>query len=85
MYYPVGWNVEIDGKPEKLYRINHVMRGVFVPQGKHKIVLEFAPSSYYASVTAVWIGNLIMLALILVFGYFDFIKKEKIHLRKRND
>ncbi len=83
MYYPVGWNATIDGKETELYRTNHVMRGLFVPKGKHKIVLEFAPSSFYNSVTAVWAGNIIMLLLIFGFGYFDFYKKEKIHLFKK--
>ncbi len=85
MFYPVGWNATIDGKETKIYRVNHVLRGVFVPAGKHKINFEFAPQSYYASVTAVWIGDLIMLALIFVFGYFDFYKKEKIRFKKKSE
>ncbi len=82
MFYPAGWSAKIDEKETRIYRINHVMRGVFVPKGKHKIIFEFAPESYYASVTAVWLGNLIMLALIFGFGYFDFYKKEKIKIFK---
>ncbi len=80
MYYPVGWSAKIDDAETSIYRINHVMRGIFIPAGTHEVTFEFAPSSYYASVTAVWIGNLITLALIFGFGYFDFYKKEKIKL-----
>ncbi len=33
-----GWSVEIDGRPAPVLRVNDVMRGLVVPQGRHRIV-----------------------------------------------
>jgi len=42
-YYPYGWKAYIDGKPAPLYRVNYSLRGMKIPRGKHRIVMEFAP------------------------------------------
>ena len=55
-YHP-DWKVSIDGKIAPLLRCNHLMRGVFVPEGEHEVTFEFAPSSsgLYAGLFA-WIS-----------------------------
>ena len=55
-YHP-NWKVSIDGKFAPLLRCNHLMRGVFVPEGEHEVTFEFAPSSsgLYAGLFA-WIS-----------------------------
>ncbi|MDA7620567.1 YfhO family protein [Verrucomicrobia bacterium] len=52
-----NWKVSIDGKFAPLLRCNHLMRGVFVPEGEHEITFEFAPSNsgLYAGLFA-WIS-----------------------------
>lgn len=69
-YYPIGWNALVDDNPTHIYQINHVLRGIELPPGKHKIRFEFAPKSYYLAINiskistyAVWILLLLMLAL----------------------
>ncbi|MBU1873222.1 YfhO family protein [bacterium] len=48
-YYPVGWKALIDKKPTHIYQVNHLLRGITVPPGDHKITFRFAPRSYYRS------------------------------------
>ncbi|MDO9547962.1 MAG: hypothetical protein Q7J65_03230 [Candidatus Marinimicrobia bacterium] len=48
-YYPVGWKALIDKNPTHIYQVNHLLRGIVVPPGDHKISFQFAPRSYYRS------------------------------------
>lgn len=38
IFYPT-WHATIDGKPTRIYRTDYAFRGLFVPSGKHTIVL----------------------------------------------
>ncbi len=77
MYYPVGWNATVNGKESKVLRVNHVMRGVYVPAGKSIVKLEFHPSTYYTSMTLVWVGNILILLFVFVPLYLEYSKKRK--------
>jgi len=74
IYYKDGWNAYIDGEPVSYYRVNYVLRGLEIPQGKHSIEFKFEP-------TVIKKGNSIALfsyaiLLIIPLGWF-FIKKRK--------
>ncbi len=75
IYYPKGWEAYLDDKELDILQVNHVLRGVEVDKGNHKLTFEFHPSTYYASLTSLWIGNIIILLLIFGGYYFVFIKK----------
>ncbi|MFO7890559.1 MAG: YfhO family protein [bacterium] len=67
-YYPKGWTATIDGEKVHIYQVNHMLRGVTVPSGEHKITFDFYPRSYrsakiisYISVYAVWLLLIISL------------------------
>ncbi len=32
----LGWQVEVDGRPNEMVRVNHVLRGVLLPPGEHR-------------------------------------------------
>ena len=61
------WKVWVDQKPASVLRCNYIMRGVFVPPGRHTIEFRFqAPLQWlYVSVSAFSIG-------ILLVGYVVF-------------
>ena len=68
IYYPAGWKCFIDGKENKYFRADWVLRGMIVPAGDHEIKFTFKPSSYYT-------GNKISLAssvllILVIAGYF---------------
>lgn len=68
IYYPAGWKSYIDGKENKYFRADYILRGMVVPAGDHEIKFSFTPSSYIT-------GNKISLAssfllILMVAGYF---------------
>ena len=55
IYYPKGWNVEIDGKKTDYFRADYILRGMVLPAGNHEIIFIFHPKSFY-------LGNKIAMA-----------------------
>jgi Bacterial membrane protein YfhO len=53
-WYP-QWRVTVDGKPAKLLRVDHTLRGVRVPAGAHQVVFAYQDRAMWlgAGVTAV--------------------------------
>ena len=74
MYYKDGWNAYIDGELTPHFRVNYVLRGLVLPEGKHRVVFKFEP-------TVISKGNTITLAsyglfALLFLGWF-FVEKRK--------
>ena len=77
IYYPEGWVAKLNDSEIDIHQVNHVLRGVEVSAGKNKLTFEFVPETYYSSLTFLWIGNIIIIALIIIPLLLS-IKKEKI-------
>ena len=45
-YFPIGWKCKIDNQETNIYQVNHILRGIEVPAGEHKIIFDFEPKSY---------------------------------------
>jgi hypothetical protein len=59
LYYP-GWSAKLDGRSIEVVRANGLFMGVAVPAGKHRLVFQFSPWSF-------WIGLLGGLCFVAVF------------------
>ena len=74
IYYPMekGWSLTIDGQPAQFAKANYILRAAKLPSGKHKVVMEFAPKSYYTGETVSMVASAALLLLLLgsVFLYF---------------
>jgi len=44
-YFP-GWQVEIDGISQKIYRADYAFRAVPVPKGEHQVIFSYEPQSF---------------------------------------
>ena len=75
IYYKDGWNAYIDNQLVPHYRVNYVLRGMFVPKGEHTITFKFEPEVIK---TGGLISLLSYLVLILVsVGWFFYEEKKK--------
>ncbi|MEK7851088.1 MAG: YfhO family protein, partial [Deltaproteobacteria bacterium] len=59
-YYP-GWKAYVDGKSEKIYKANSIMRAVYLSKGNHTIKFVFDPWAYKVGL---WLSSITFLFLI---------------------
>ena len=74
MFYP-GWKAEINNKEVKLYKVNFILRGLFVPKGANQIKFYFEPSS-------IKYGSLFQIISIIVLTALIFYSSKKLILNK---
>ncbi len=74
IYYKDGWNAYIDGSLTTHYRVNYVLRGMEIPEGKHTIVFKFEPTVIEKG-TIISLISYAFLCMIPI-GWF-FIEKRK--------
>lgn len=68
-YFP-GWKVEVDGKPEPIYRANYFYRGVRLPPGNHHIEFSYEPVGLRMGLTISGVT-----ALLLLFLFFKSFRR----------
>jgi len=61
-WYP-GWSASIDGKPAEIVRANGIVRGVYVPSGRHDMEMRYSPSSFRVG-TRISLGAAVLLLAI---------------------
>jgi len=62
IYYP-GWKAYVDGKQTRILRGNYLFRVLELPEGRHSIVLEFAPWTIKAGTGITLLTALLILAM----------------------
>lgn len=64
-YFP-GWKVWVDGKEEKIYRANHAFRAITLGPGRHSILFEYRPFSFYGGLALSLFTLLALVGAVLV-------------------
>ena len=70
-----GWKVNVDGKAEEIHPVNHILRGVYLMPGDHKVEFIFDPLPYK-------VGKL--LTIISCVFYSIMIIKDKAGRMRKN-
>jgi uncharacterized membrane protein YfhO len=70
VYYP-GWKAFVDGKETRIYQVNHAMRGVVLPKGRHVTEFLYDPLSFKIG-AVVSLASLVLVVGFLVVGRFKF-------------
>ena len=66
------WQAYIDGEAVEHIRVNYLLRGMKIPSGKHDIVFEFAPKSYYTGRNVNMAGSAILIVLMIYLGWSTY-------------
>lgn len=69
IFYKKGWVATIDGEEVSIARANYVLRALEIPAGKHTIVFEFKPQSYFLGSKISGISSAIILLLLFWLLY----------------
>ncbi|MCC7143059.1 MAG: hypothetical protein IT349_13235 [Candidatus Eisenbacteria bacterium] len=64
IFYAPGWRAVVDERPSPIYRVNHVLRGIEVPAGTHRVVLHSVSRGRALGETLSRIGGGILLVLL---------------------
>jgi hypothetical protein len=68
-----GWQAFIDDKPVDHVRVNYLLRGLKVPEGKHKIAFKFKPVKIQQYITISRAASgILMFALLGMIGWMGF-------------
>lgn len=68
VYYPAGWRATIDGADTPILRVDHLLRGVMVPEGEHIVAMQFDPESHRTGLAVSWIAALLVHLGVVVLG-----------------
>ncbi len=64
-YYP-GWRATIDNNSTPIYAANLNQRAIVVPAGKHAVLFEYVPESFYRGLLISIIGYITIISLLIV-------------------
>ncbi len=74
----LGWDAYIDNKPVSHLRVNYILRGLVIPQGKHQIKFIFQPNSYYVG-EQIGMACSVLLLLLIIGLVYKQLKKPSIN------
>ncbi|HWB24759.1 MAG TPA: YfhO family protein [Chitinophagaceae bacterium] len=77
IYYPAGWNAYVDGKKVNYVKTDYVLRGLYLPAGKHNIEFKFEPESYNRGQEYTYIGNSMIWLAFLAFLWSVWNERKK--------
>ena len=79
--YYLGWHAYIDGVETKIYKVNGIFKGLYVPAGEHKIRFRFLPNDFLIGAIVSGITFFIIIILLCIPRVKSkkfFSKREKI-------
>ena len=75
IYYN-GWTATVDGEPVEIGRVNYVLRAINIKGGKHKVVLEFKPTSVKTT-EAIAYAALAIIVLTIILSCVIMVRNDK--------
>jgi len=67
-YYP-GWRAYVDGQQVKIYKVNGLVMGIFIPEGEHIVEFNYLPDNFwiYFSVSIITFISIIISLFIISY------------------
>ena len=77
VYYPPSWKAEIDGAETEIHPANHLLRGVIVPAGEHKIVFNCESSVFNLGWMVHWIVFALVTLTLAFYTVLPFVRRKR--------
>lgn len=71
-----GWQAYLDGNPVEHIRVNYILRGMNIPEGKHTIAFKFEPKSHAKGERISLLSSLLLLLGVAGMVYLNINKKK---------
>jgi hypothetical protein len=69
VYYPAGWHASLENEPAPILRVDHLLRAVPVPAGRHLVTMRFDPPRHALGVRVSQLATaLAYLGVLLIAG-----------------
>ncbi len=76
LFYPPGWKIYIDNKPvNKIYKTDHAVMSIVVPEGKHKVEVVCHPDSFFFYRKVSWASVGLIYLIVAGSVLLSFTKK----------
>jgi len=70
--YP-GWEATIDGRPAEILTADYLLRGVIVPEGRHRVEMRYtAPAARHGAIITTF--TLLALGGMVIFGRHNTVR-----------
>jgi len=69
------WKAYIDGEEARFIRVNYLLRGLKIPEGKHEIVFKFHPKSHYIGSKISLASSSLIILMLISFLIMIILKK----------
>jgi uncharacterized membrane protein YfhO len=60
-----GWSVTVDGKPTENYRVDYLLRGVYLDPGAHDVVYTYRPQGFIEGIFGTCCALFICVAFVI--------------------
>lgn len=77
IYYPYGWSLFVDGKPQEIKRANYLLRATLIPSGEHTVEMHFNPKSIRTTETISYVAQACILIATCLWGIRTYRRKQK--------
>ena len=77
VYYPAGWAATVDGRSTPIHRVDHLLRGVEVPAGQHRVELRFDPPRHRAGLLIAGVSSLLVYGGIAGLLALAFVRRRR--------
>lgn len=84
IYFPWGWQANVDGKPVEIGRVNYVLRALNLPAGNHTVAFEFKPQSVERA-ESISVASIILIYIVCLGALACVVGRRYLPRRKKHD
>lgn len=77
IYYPNGWKAFVDGKEQEILKVDYLLRGLELKDGKHKVEFVYDDVVYHKAEKFAYAGSTLLVLLVGGILFLEFNRRRK--------